>query len=155
MSIADPLVLMPDVTFTRLTDLPDPVREQLGEQFGQQSGYVLTQPHDRKMSTLVDEDTAELLREFIAPSTIVDVVIRYSRRRGLDPERVLEVSFETLRRCLAAGYLVRPDSARARRLTATFAIGDPVADGGCSAACIPSRTARSTSSRWMPAVSPR
>jgi eukaryotic-like serine/threonine-protein kinase len=129
VSIADPLVLMPDTTFTRVTDLPESVREQLDEQFGQRSGYVLTQPHDRTMSTLVDEETAELLQGFTAPSTIVDVVIRYSQPRGLDPERVLEESFPTLRRCLAAGYLVRPDSARARRLTTTFAVGDRVADG--------------------------
>jgi eukaryotic-like serine/threonine-protein kinase len=129
VSVADPLLLMPETTFTRVTDLPESVREQLGEQFGQQSGYVLTQPHDRASSTLVDEGTAELLREFTVPSTIVDVVIRYSQPRGLDPGRVLEESFPALRRCLAAGYLVRPDSARARRLTTTFAIGDRVAGG--------------------------
>ena len=129
MSIADPLVLMPDTTFIPVADLPEPIREQLGEQFGQRSGYVLTQPRDRKMSTLVDEGTAELLREFTAPSTIVDVVIRYSRPRGLDPERVLEESFPTLRRCLAEGYLVRPGTERARRLATTFAVGDRVADG--------------------------
>jgi eukaryotic-like serine/threonine-protein kinase len=127
VSIEDPLILMPDTIFTSFADLPEPVREQLGEQFGQRSGYVLTQPHDRKSSTLVDEETAELLRAFTTPSTIVDVVIRYSRSRDLDAERVLEDSFPALRRCLDGGYLVRPGSERARRLTTTFAVGDRVA----------------------------
>ena len=129
MSVADPLVLMPDTTFTAVADLPEPLQEQLSEQFGQRSGYVLTQPYDRRTSTLVDDETAELLREFTAPSTIVDVVIRYSRPRGLDPERVLEESFPTLRRCLDQGFLVKPGTERARQLTATFAVGDRVAGG--------------------------
>ena len=129
MSVADPLMLMPDTTFTSVADLPEPVREQLAEQFGQRSGYVLTQPYDRKTSTLVDEETAELLREFTTPSTIVDVVIRYGQRRGLDPQRILEESYPTLRRCLEGGFLVKPGTERARQLATTFAVGDRVAGG--------------------------
>jgi eukaryotic-like serine/threonine-protein kinase len=129
VSIADPFVLAPGTIFTAIGDLPEPVREQLREQFGQRAGYTLTQPLARRTSTLVDDETAELLREFGTPSTIVDVVIRYSRPRGLDPERVLEDSFPTLRRCLEEGYLVLPGTERARPRAATFAVGDRVAGG--------------------------
>ena len=129
MSITDPLVLTPDTTFTPIADLPESVREQVQAQFGQRTGYALTQPHARRPSTLVDDETAELLRDFATPSTIADAVIRYSRRRGLDPEQVLEESFLTLRRCLEEGYLVVPGTERARRQAATLGVGDRVVGG--------------------------
>ena len=107
MTITDPLVLMPDTTFTPSPICPNPSASRCRRQFGQRTGFALTQPHARRPSTLVDDETAELLRDFATPSTIADVVIRYSQRRGLDPEQVLEESFLTLRRCLEEGYLVR------------------------------------------------
>jgi eukaryotic-like serine/threonine-protein kinase len=129
MSIADPFVLMPGTVFTAIGDLPAPVRAQFREEFGQGAVYAVTQPRARRTSTLVDDGTVELLREFNAPSTIVDVVIRYSRRHGLDPERVLDDSYPTLLSFLKEGYLVLPGTEEARLRAATFTVGDRVANG--------------------------
>src|SRR5262245_41476429 len=106
MTITDPLVLSPDVLVFRVADLPAAVREEIGDT----GAFALTRARARATSSLVDEAVAELLQEFRSPSTIVEAVIRYCRRRGLDPERTLTESYPTLRRCLMEGYLVAAGS---------------------------------------------
>lgn len=125
MSVADPLVLSPDVMLIRVRDLPAPVRDQIGDE----TGYAITQTRGRAASTLIDDRGAQLLREFASPSTIVDAVIRYSRRSSLDAERVLEEAFPVLRRCLDHGYLVEAGSARSQPQAVAFTIGEQVAGG--------------------------
>jgi serine/threonine-protein kinase len=129
MSIADPFILAPDVICTALGDLPEPVSAELRERYGESAGYALTQRRGRRSSIIVDEKTAELLQEFAAAAAIVDAVIRYSQRRGLDPEPVLEESYPVLRRCIDEGYLVAPGAQRAAIDGARYATGDRVAGG--------------------------
>jgi serine/threonine protein kinase len=123
--LADPLVLSPDVVFVPVSDLPKAVRDQLGEP----NGYAVTRPHGRASSTLLDVAAADLLKEFTSASTIVEAVIRYSRQRNLDPERVLDDAYLALRRCVDSGYLVPPGAELAQPSRPAFAAGDRVAAG--------------------------
>jgi eukaryotic-like serine/threonine-protein kinase len=123
--LAGPLVLSPDVVFVPVGDLPEAVRDQLGEP----TGYAVTRPHGRASSTLLDVAAADLLKEFTSPSTIVEAVIRYSRDRNLDPERVLDNAYLALRQCMDSGYLVPPGAQPEQPARPVFATGDRVADG--------------------------
>lgn len=125
MTITEPLVLSPDVLVIRVSDLPAPVREEIGDK----GAFALTRARARATSSLVDEAVAELLREFRSPCTIVEAVIRYSRRLGLDPERTLTESYTTLRRCVTEGYLVAAGSEGAQLKEIGLAVGQRVASG--------------------------
>ena len=131
MAVTDPLVLSPDILIIRVSDLPAPVREEIGDE----GAFALTRARARATSSLVDESVAALLGEFRSPSTIVDAVIRYSRRLGLDPERVLTESYATLRRCLVEGYLVAAGSEGAQIREICLAVGQRVA-GGAVVRCL-------------------
>ena len=101
-------------------------------------------------SLLVDAPAVELLGEFRQPSTIVEAILRYSRREQRDPEVVLEDSYPVLRRFIAAGCL--GDGADERR--GSLAVGDRIAGGTVvRACCVCSTTLSCTSSsartgRW-------
>lgn len=125
MIITDPVVLAPDVLILKVSDLPAAQREQIGEE----GEFALTMARARVASSLVDRAVADLLREFRSPSTIVDAIVRYSRRRGVDAEETLEDAFPVLRRCLHEGYLVGANSAQAEHREPAITIGDRVAGG--------------------------
>jgi eukaryotic-like serine/threonine-protein kinase len=131
MRVLDPLVLAPDVLVIPLPELPESIRGQLGDQ----GEFVLTQARGRVSSLVVDRAAADLIREFTASSTIVEAVVRYSRARGLDPERVLEDGYPVLRQCLGQGFLVPADSELAQPRRVAFALGDRVA-GGAVLRCV-------------------
>jgi eukaryotic-like serine/threonine-protein kinase len=131
MRVLDPLVLAPDVLVIPLSELPAPIRGQLGDQ----GEFALTQAQGRVSSLVVDRAAADLIREFTASSTIVDAVVRYSRERGLDPEQVLEDGYPVLRRCLGQGFLVPADSDMAQPRRIAFPLGQRVA-GGAVLRCI-------------------
>lgn len=131
MTFTDALVLPSDVLIIRVSDLPEPVRDEIGEQ----AAFALTLPRARVPSSMVDEAVAALLAEFRTPATIVEAVLRYSRRLGVDPERTLEDSYPALRRCLAEGYLVPAGSELAHPRDIALAVGERVA-GGAVVRCV-------------------
>jgi len=120
-----------DVIIIRVDDLPQAVREEIGDD----GAFALTQARARAASSLVDEASAELLREFRAPSTIAEAVVRYSQRVGADPEETLTDAYTTLRRCLVQGYLVVAGSEGAQRREICLAVGERVA-GGAVVRCL-------------------
>lgn len=122
---ADPFVLAADTLIIGVEELPQSVRDGLGGE----AGFALTRARSRTASTLVDRTTGELLREFTGPSTIAEVMIRYGRRTGRDPERLLDGSYPILRRCIGHGYLVPATSAGARDDRAGLVAGSRVAGG--------------------------
>jgi eukaryotic-like serine/threonine-protein kinase len=131
MNVTEVLVLSTDVLIIRVADLPQPVRDEIGDE----NGFAVTRARGRAASVLVDEVTAQLLGEFREPSTIVDAVIRFSRRLDVDPEILLNDSYPTLRQFLIGGHLVGVNSQQARPHQLAFAIGEEVA-GGVVVRCI-------------------
>jgi serine/threonine protein kinase len=127
------LILAPETSFVAVGDLPPEVRDHLDVT----AGFAVTRARGRGTSSLVDGATAELLREFASRSTVVDAVLRYSRRHELDPETVLEDSYPAFRRCLDEGYLVDPDGIHAHPIATALRAGDRIA-GGVVVRCVQS-----------------
>lgn len=125
VSLTDELALSSDVLVVRVRDLPGPVRDELGDD----GAFAVTRARGRTPSVLVDEGLAELLGEFREPSTIVEAVLRYSRRHRADAEAVLSESYPALRRFRSAGYLRGAGDVEEGGHRIAFAVGERVAGG--------------------------
>jgi eukaryotic-like serine/threonine-protein kinase len=129
-ALAEPLVLPSDVVLVPVADLSQAARLQLNCQDGD---VAITRPRLRTPSRLVSAGAAELLREFVSPSTVVEAVIRSSRARGDDPEATLEGAYPLLARLVREGFLVSASDARARSIEASWEAGERIA--GCTVQC--------------------
>jgi|HubBroStandDraft_3_1064219.scaffolds.fasta_scaffold03362_2 serine/threonine protein kinase len=128
MAITDPLVLPGDVVLVPVETLPEAVRAHLGWQAGD---WAISRPGSRVPSRLLDAASAELVRGFREPTTIVEAVVRYSRGRREDAERALDEAFPLLQRLWAERFLAEAGSQAAERIRASFAPGEVVgSDGG-------------------------
>src|SRR2546425_10716572 len=125
MAITDPLVLPGDMLLTPVEDLPAYIREQLEYEEGD---YVITRPQSRTPSRSVDAHTAELLKLFQAPTTIVQAVIRFSRVHKLEPEQVLTDIFPIIQNFIEVSFLVSADTVQLQ-VVPSFMVGDLLA--GC------------------------
>ena len=121
-SATEALALASDVLVVAVADLPQTIRDELADD----TAFAVTRARGRSPSILVDEATARLLEEFQQPSTIVDAVIRLSRRLGEDAEAVLSRSYPTLRQFLVGGHLVVAGSGEAAPHRLAFATGEHV-----------------------------
>ena len=113
MQLTEPMVLPVDLLLTPVKDLPEHVRRQVEADDGD---FALTRPNSRTPSRIIDASAADLLKEFRSPVTIVEAVIRYSRGRQLDPERILEEAFPMLERLAGSRLLVPSSSDEAKRI---------------------------------------
>src|SRR5947208_15043136 len=107
MDITDPLLLPVDIVLVPVAKLPAHIREQLE---CEDDDYVITRPHSRTPSRIIDLQTAELLKQFYAPKTIVQAVIDYCRAKKLDPEQTLDSAFPMLQSFMTSRLLVSADS---------------------------------------------
>ncbi len=106
MAISDPLLLPDDVSLVPVEELSADLREQMECEEGD---YVITRPRLRAPSRIIDNHTAELLKFFQKPTTIVQAIIHFSRRHKLNPEQVLTDAFPLLQNFLDASFLVAAD----------------------------------------------
>jgi serine/threonine-protein kinase len=107
MTIADAMLLPPDVELVPVEDLPEDIRVQLTYHEGD---HAITRPRARSTSSIVDANTALLLGSFRTPTRIVDAVLGFASERQLDPRETLERSYPVLKDLLADGFLVPADS---------------------------------------------
>ena len=121
------LVLSQRTVIVAVSELP--ARATEGLDLDERGAFAVTREHDRSSSTLVDERLAALLAEFRSPSTVVQAIIRYSRRAGVDAEAALEEAYPALRRCLRHGYLVPEGSELAQPFEPAFVPGQRIAGG--------------------------
>jgi serine/threonine-protein kinase len=77
------------------------------------AGVVVTRPHRRAATHLIDGDSAALLERFRTPMTIRDAVLAASRVGSRDPEGLLRAAWPMLRTVMSAGLLVMEDDAAA------------------------------------------
>jgi eukaryotic-like serine/threonine-protein kinase len=118
-----PLVLPEDLLIIPVAELPDELRQKLGDG-GEE--YAVTRPLARQPSKLIDAAAAQLIEQFREPQTIVQAVISYSRKNKTDPERVLEDSLPLLRQLLFSGVLLPEGNREVRRIETTYATGSLV-----------------------------
>lgn len=103
MTLAGRLRLPADVVLAAVADLDEATRRQLPAEPGD---WTITSARLRSPSRLLDADSAALLAELREPSTLVEAVLRFSRARGDDPERVLAGAFPVIERLFREGFLV-------------------------------------------------
>jgi len=125
-ALSGPLLLPADVLLVPVSELPEAAQRQLS---WQQGDVAITRPRLRTPSRLLDAAAAELLRQFAAPATVVEAVIRHSRACGADPEATLEGAYPLLARLVREGFLVSAEDAGAGRIEASWAEGERLA--GC------------------------
>jgi serine/threonine-protein kinase len=123
----DALVLSQGTVIVAVSELPASARE--GLDLDAHGAFAVTRQHDRSSSTLVDERLAALLAEFRSPSTVVEAIIRYSRRAGIDAEGALDDAYPALRRCIRHGYLVPEGSELSKPIEPAFVLGQRIAGG--------------------------
>lgn len=107
MTIADLMLLPPDVELTPVEELPEEIRARFTYR---QGDHAVTRPRARSTSSIVDANTALLLGSFRTPTRIVDAVLGFASERQLDPRETLERSYPVLKDLLADGFLVPADS---------------------------------------------
>jgi serine/threonine protein kinase len=108
VSIDAELLLPTEVEIFSVRDLPPNIRvgiEAVDED------YALTRGRSRAPSRIIDKDSADLLRVFRTPVRIVDAVLSFAGRRGLDPEKTLEEAYPLLFRLYQNKLLVPAESA--------------------------------------------
>lgn len=118
-----PLVLPSDVVVVPVAQLPF---EQRAEIDSEQGDYCVTRPRTRVTTSIVDEGTALLLERFREPTTIVDAVIGFGEAAGLEPRHVLDQAYPVLEGFVRDGLLLPADSALARPVESSLAVGEVV-----------------------------
>jgi eukaryotic-like serine/threonine-protein kinase len=119
----DRFVLPSDVVIRPVAQLPLELRGQVAYEPG---NSVVSRPHSRLTSSIVDARTAALLETFRTPATIVDAVIAFSAAEGLDPRMTLDDAFPVLAGFVNQGLLVAAGSELALPVTTTVQPGDRV-----------------------------
>jgi serine/threonine-protein kinase len=110
MKPTDPLVLSEGIILFPVAELDPAMRASIGAVEGD---YCLTKPNSRRTTRVIEGAGAQLLEEFRNPSSVPDAITRFSRKSGLAPGKVLELSFEFLSNMVRDEFL-EPTSTVAR-----------------------------------------
>ena len=122
-TITDPLVLPKDVTLTPVAELPESLRAQLTFE---ENDVAVSRAHTRTPSKIISRDSAELLRQFTTPKTIVEALIRFSAVGGGDPRALLESAFPIIQQ-LVNDRLLIPENAVEKPESGELPPGTPIA----------------------------
>lgn len=131
MSMHRPLTFNEGVYLVPVKELPEGA---LGTLEVNDADFALTRPQGRAGSKIIDRDSAELVRRFREPRTIVEAVVLFSHAEGEDPQEVLSGAYPMLKGLVRSGYLVEvidgvPIPTREKELDARWSEGDTLADG--------------------------
>jgi eukaryotic-like serine/threonine-protein kinase len=120
------LRLAADVVLCPVEDLAAEVRRRLPPQDG---GYAISRPRTRHGSRLLAADSADLLRQFEKPCTLVEAVLRHSRAYAVDPAATLDAAYALVERLASEGFLVAAGDGDGDGgpVVASWAVGDRVA----------------------------
>ena len=118
-----PFLLPEDVLLVPMRDVAADVRAKVN---AGDDAFAVTRPLARRLSMVVDADSAALLGGFRERRTIAEAVLRFARERNAEPETVLAGAMPVLRRLINAGLLVNAEDPRAKPIVALHEAGDVV-----------------------------
>ena len=124
MSIDGELVLPEGVRIFPVSELPPEVRSRID---ASDRDYTVTRERARAPSSVIDAESAELLESFREPARIVDAVLSFASRRGLDPRSTLEQAYPLLSRLYRGRWLVPAGSRAAGPIEGELQPGDAIA----------------------------
>ena len=131
-AITDAFVLPLGSVIQAADELPEQVRIDIGSEKGD---FVLSRLNSRALSKVLEGEAAELVRAFEEPTTIALAVARFSKRKNLSPDQVLEDALPLFLSLIREGLLVSPDSEAASAIAPSIANGDSV-DGWTVLRCV-------------------
>ncbi len=131
-AITDAFVLPFGSVILAAKDLPEQVRIDIGSEDGD---FVLSRPNSRAFSKVIEAEAAELIRAFEEPTTIALAVARFSKRKNLSPDQVLEDALPLFFSLIREGLLVSPDSEAASAIAPSIANNGEV-DGWTALRCV-------------------
>jgi eukaryotic-like serine/threonine-protein kinase len=120
MKATDTLVLPADLLLLRPDQLGSDVEHRLGAGGDE---IVVTRPHSRARSLVVDASAAAFLEQFREPSTIVDAVVRHARATGEKPAAVLDAAVPLLARLRHGRFVSVLGERDAAEIQPQFAVG--------------------------------
>src|SRR6185503_8560184 len=123
MKAADRLVLPGDLVFMSPGSLAPDLREQLK---AEGDDVVLTRPHSRARSLVIDAPAAAFLRQFREPSTLVDAVVRHASHSGEDPESLLEAAASLIARLRSQHFIATDEDGQGEAIEPTMQAGQEV-----------------------------
>lgn len=85
--------------------------------------FAISRPRSRTSVKVIDMEAATLLEEFRKPQNILEAVVKYSLKRKVDPEEVLNNAFPLLRFLRESRLLVPVQSEEANQIEASIPIG--------------------------------
>lgn len=123
MSIDAELVMPADVEIFSVRELAPKMRANID---AADEDYAVTRRRSRAPSRIVDKESADLLEIFRTPTRIVDAVLSFAGRRGLDPETTLEQAYPLLYQLYQAKILMPADGANAGAIESELGVGNAV-----------------------------
>lgn len=123
MSIEAELLLASDVEIFSVRDLAPDLRAKI---IALDDDYTITKGRSRDPSRIIDKQSADLLSLFRSPTRIVDAVLSFAGRRGLQAEATLEEAYPLLYHLYQAKVLVPADDGGASAIECELEIGNVV-----------------------------
>jgi serine/threonine-protein kinase len=118
----DGLLLLPeDVRIVPVRELESNVRACIE---AADRDYAITRPRSRIPTSILDPDSVELLESFRKPARIVDAIVAFAGRRGLDPRATLDAAYAVLGRLYRMQLLVAADGQLAGPIDGQLKVGD-------------------------------
>ena len=106
MSLDGELVLPADVEIFSVRELAPQIRGNID---ANDEDYAISRRRSRAPSRIIDRESADLLETFRAPVRIVDAILTFAGKRGLDPEGTLEQAYPLLHYLYQSHVLVPAD----------------------------------------------
>jgi serine/threonine-protein kinase len=120
MKAIDRLVLATDLAIAPADSFAPEVRERLG---AKDSDRVITRPHSRARSLVVDARAAAFVERFRSPSTVIEAVLLHAAENGDDPAQLLEIAMPLVLRLRQQQLLAVEGDAGGAAIHPTFAPG--------------------------------
>jgi serine/threonine-protein kinase len=123
LSIDGRLVLPADVQIVPVPELSPEVRAKFD---AADDDFTITRRRLRAPSSVVDKDSVALLESFRSPTRIVDAIVSFASKRGLNPQTTLEQAYPVLARLYRGRMLVPAEGDAARQIEGSLEAGDTV-----------------------------
>jgi hypothetical protein len=123
VSIDAELLMPADVEIFSVRELSPKVRANID---AADEDYAVTRQRSRSPSRIVDKESADLLGTFRTPTRIVDAVLSFAGKRGLDPEATLEQAYPMLYQLYEARVLVPANGTDAATIESELGVGSVV-----------------------------
>ena len=99
--------LAKDVVITPVTNIRQDIRAQF---IYEKTDFVVTRPHGRAHSLVIEKEVAEFFKTFRNPITLKQAVQNFSHENDMDVDAFMQDITDAVKKMLIAGFLIEPAS---------------------------------------------